>query len=124
MLSLAWSNDDKFLISSGEKGAVYQWDVDTGDRVNECVQKGIEYRSLALTKDLASTFTVTQNGLIREMANSEIVREVKVQDRNPLTCIALSRSDLVMFAGTEHGQLFNVQIPFLDTGGSACTNYR
>lgn len=121
---MEWSSDDNFLLSSGEEGAVYQWNTVTGERVNECVQKGTEYRSLALTKDVASTFVVTHTGLVREMAHSDIIREIKMPDMAPLTCVALARSDLVMFVASEQGHLYNIQIPFLDAGGGTCTNYR
>lgn len=39
ILSMAWSTDDRFLVTSGKEGAVYEWDVVKGDRVNELVQK-------------------------------------------------------------------------------------
>ena len=29
-----------------------------------------------------------------------------------------------MFLSSEHGHLFNVQLPFLETGGGTCTNFR
>lgn len=124
--SIRWSYSDEYLVSSGEEGAVYQWHVPTGDRLNECVQKGTEYRALALTRDMAATYVVTQTGLLREMASSDIRREIKVSSTHtpPLNCIALSRSDLVMFVGSEQGHLYNIQIPFLDAGGGTCTNYR
>lgn len=39
ILSLAFSADDRYLFSGGEDGAVYQWDMETGERVHEVVQK-------------------------------------------------------------------------------------
>lgn len=29
-----------------------------------------------------------------------------------------------MFISSEHGHLFNVQLPFMETGGGTCTNFR
>lgn len=114
------------LVSSGAEGAVYEWNSASGDRMNECVQKGTEYRAVALSQDMSATYVITHTGLIREMANSDIKREIKVnaQLQPPLKCIALARSDLVMFVGSELGHLYNVQIPFMDAGGGTCKNFR
>lgn len=73
---------------------------------------------------MSATYVVTANGLLREMTNSTVVREISVPDKHPLTSIALTRSDLVMFIASEHGHLYNVQIPFLDAGGGTLTNFR
>lgn len=122
---MKWSLSDEYLVSAGEEGAVYQWSILTRGRVNECVHKGIENRSLALSKDMTATYVVTHTGLLREMANSDITREVKFPSAKvPLTCVTMARSDLVMFVASEQGHLYNVQIPFLDAGGGTCTNYR
>jgi hypothetical protein len=42
----------------------------------------------------------------------------------PLTSLALSRSNAVLFIASEKGHLYNVQLPFADTGGGTCTNFR
>lgn len=124
VLSLVWSSDDKYLISSGVDGAVYEWDVETGNRINEVIQKGTEYRSLAIANDRSAIYSVTNTGLLREMCNSEILREFKLPNYLPLTSIVLSRSDQIMFIASEKGHLFNVQMPFIESGGGTCTNYR
>lgn len=129
--NVRWSPDDVFVVSAGEEGAVYQWLAKTGERVHECVQKGTEYREVALTNGMAATYVITDTGLLREMADSEIRRELKIcspldADAGPdaLTCMAMARSELVLFIGTASGKLFNVQMPFMDAGGGTCTNYR
>lgn len=73
ILSLSWSTDDLSLASGGNDGAIYKWNVVTGERMEEIVQKGIHYRSLALTSDANSVFAITNTGLIREMCKSDIV---------------------------------------------------
>ncbi|XP_067631082.1 cilia- and flagella-associated protein 57 [Eurosta solidaginis] len=127
VLSIAWSATDKYLISGGAEGAIYQWDVETGDRVQEIVQKGTEYRSVCCTfNEPLSLYAATNTGVWREFQNSEIVREIVVpsKGRSPLTDMCLSRSDLIMFVGNEEGDLFNVQLPFMDAGGASCILYR
>lgn len=123
ILSLAWSHDDNFIISSDNAGAIYEWDITTGQRGRECIQKGIKYRSLAFTRS-TSIYACTNTGVFREIQNSDVVREITPFCSVPLTCIALARSDLMLFMSSEKGHLYNIQIPFLDSGGGTCTNYR
>ncbi|XP_055921500.1 cilia- and flagella-associated protein 57 isoform X2 [Eupeodes corollae] len=124
VLSLAWSRDDKYLISGGDEGAIYQWDIETGERIQEIVQKGTEYRALCCTEDPFSILALTGSGFLREFINSEIARELSTPERTPFLSLALARSDLIMFASTDSGHLYNVQLPFLDAGGGTFTNYR
>ncbi|XP_055686721.1 cilia- and flagella-associated protein 57 [Lutzomyia longipalpis] len=124
ILSLIWCYDDIHLLSSGEDGAIYEWNAITGERINEVVQKEIQYRSLAVTNDLSAVYSITNTGVLREICKSEIVRETKIPNLPPLTCLTLARSDLVMFIASESGHIFNVQLPFMETGGGTCTNYR
>lgn len=83
------------------------------------------YKSLQLSSDQAAIYVVTHVGRLREMNESEIVRELEVAENNvALTTIAMARSDAVMFVGSQLGHLFNIQVPFMDTGGGTVTNYR
>lgn len=40
---LYWGGQDLTLVSCGQDGAVYQWDVDEAKRLGEFVQKGTAY---------------------------------------------------------------------------------
>lgn len=125
VLTVQWSMDDTYLVTAGEDGAIYHWCVRTGKRINESVQKGTEYRGLVVLKDVAAIYAVTDAGCIREMINSDITREIKASEKNePLNCIAMARSEMVMFTGNDCGGLFNVQAPIGDAGGGKCTNFR
>ncbi|XP_061387739.1 cilia- and flagella-associated protein 57 [Musca vetustissima] len=127
VLSVAWTKNDKYLISGGNEGAIYQWDVDNGNRLQEIVQKGTEYVSVCSTfNDPLSIFAVNNSGLLREFQNSEIVREVSIPSSSKcrLTDVCLARSDTIMFVANEMGDLVNVQLPFLDAGGGTCSNFR
>lgn len=131
VLSVQWSPDDEFVVSAGEEGAVYQWRAKTGERVNECVHKGTQYRELAITRDVAATYVISDKGFLREMANSEVVRELRMPTVgrdgdavDALTCMAMARSELVMFVASASGRLYNVHMPFDAAGGGTCTAYR
>lgn len=124
VMSVAWSKNDKFLVSGGNEGAIYSWSLDTGERVHEIVQKGIEYRSLVCTGLPTLIYAVTGQGTMREICNSEILRELPTPSGTALLSITLARSDLVLYMSSVEGHLYNIQLPFLDTGGGTIFNYR
>lgn len=124
VLTLQWSQDDTQLVTAGEDGAIYNWCVRTGKRNNESVQKGTEYRGLVVLNDVAAIYAVTDAGCIRQMVESDINREIKVSEGEPLNCIALARSEMVMFTANDRGDLYNVQAPIMDANGGKLTNYR
>uniref|UniRef100_A0A1B0BGE8 Cilia- and flagella-associated protein 57 n=1 Tax=Glossina palpalis gambiensis TaxID=67801 RepID=A0A1B0BGE8_9MUSC len=127
VLSVAWSRTDKYLFSGGAEGAIYQWEVESGNRLQEIVQKGTEYVSVRSTfNEPLSIYAATDSGLLREFRNSELVREIVVPSHSKcrLTDLCITRSDLIMFVANEVGDLFNVQLPLMDAGGGSCTNFR
>lgn len=127
VLSVVWTRNDKYLISGGNEGAIYQWDVENGSRLQEIVQKGTEYISVCSTfNEPISIFAATHTGFLREFQNSEIVREINIPSTSKceLTDVCLARSDSIMFVANEVGDLVNIQLPFLDAGGGTCTNFR
>lgn len=124
VLSLAWSSDDRHLVSSGKEGSVYEWDITTGERINELVQKGTLYQAIAVASDQQYIVGVTQTAFLREINKSELIREFKCPIDAPLTTMALSRSDQMLFVANDKGCLFNVKMPFLESGGGSFQNNR
>jgi len=61
---------------------------------------------------------------LREISKSEMVRDFRAPDSSPLTSIAFSRSDQIMFTANERGCLYNIKMPFYDSSGGTFTNYR
>lgn len=72
MTGLAWSTDDKKLISCGWDGAVYEWDMTIGKRVGEVVTKGIAHSGCCLTSDNKFIYVVGNDGLVREIFDSNV----------------------------------------------------
>lgn len=72
ILSLSWCFDDFHLVSAGVDGAIYEWDINTGKRTNEVVQKGIQYRGV-VTMQNNNMFAITNSGVLREICKSELV---------------------------------------------------
>ncbi|XP_055921379.1 cilia- and flagella-associated protein 57-like [Eupeodes corollae] len=124
VLTLAWARNDKSVISGGSDGAVYQWDIETGARLQEVIQPGLEFYSLCVPNDPECFYAASNTGIIMEIKNSKILREVKMPSNSPLQDIGLTRSDLVMFAATKGGHLYNVHMPFSDPdGGGTLTKF-
>lgn len=127
VLSVAWSKNDKYLISGGAEGAIYLWDIESGTRVQEIVQKGTEYVTVSCSfGDPFTIYAGTSVGTIREFQDSTLVREITVPSRNKgaVTDMCLARSDLIMFISDHEGNLFNMQLPFMEAGGGTFTNFR
>ncbi|ALC42004.1 CG4329 [Drosophila busckii] len=127
VLSVAWTRTDKYLISGGAEGAIYQWDIESGARLQEIVQKGTEYVTICCSfHEPMSIFAGTNHGTLREFQNSELQREIAIPSRNKgsVSDICLARSDLIMFIADHEGGLFNMQLPFLEAGGGTFSNFR
>lgn len=126
ILSLAWSQDDRFLVSSGREGSVYEWNISAGgERVNELVQKGTLYKSIAVSSDQGYIVGVTHSAFLREISKSQTVREFRAPDHDSsLTTVAFSRSDQILFTANERGCLYNVKMPFFEAGGGGFINHR
>ena len=126
ILSLAWSSDDRFLVSSGREGSVYEWNISLGgERVNELVQKGALYQSIAVASDQSYIVGVTHSAHLREISKSQMVREFRAPDaESSLTSVAFARSDQILFAANDRGCLYNVKMPFMESGGGSFTNNR
>ncbi|CAG5118964.1 unnamed protein product, partial [Candidula unifasciata] len=113
--AVVWSADDSKLISCGMDGAVYEWDTFTGKRTNESVWKSCAYTSVTVTPDAKSTFAVGSDRTLKEIADSQILREVPAGDMI-LTVVALSHSGRMLFAGTVKGTIWSMKYPLAVPG--------
>lgn len=112
--SVVWSSDDSKIISCGMDGAVYEWNSSSGKREGESVLKSCSYTSVTTTPDGKTTFAVGSDRTIKEISDSQILREV---DSNEVTLsqVVMSHSGRMLFAGTGGGALralkFPLQVP-------------
>ncbi|XP_037951931.1 cilia- and flagella-associated protein 57-like [Teleopsis dalmanni] len=127
ILTLAWTKMDDTIVSGGAEGAIYQWDVHTGERLQEIVQKGTQYNTVCIGgTDPISIYAITNYGVVREFQNSELVREIALptEMKAPLIDMCLSRSDMVMFVSNTLNDLINIHCPFSEAGGGRCRSFR
>ncbi|CRL06256.1 CLUMA_CG019108, isoform A [Clunio marinus] len=118
ILSLEWSKDDRFLVSSGKEGSVYEWDISNGgQRVNELIQKGTLFNSIAVSSsDQNHILAVTQSSQLCEITQSQMVHEFKApKDNSPLTSLVVSQSRQVLFTANDDGNLYNVSLPLSES---------
>ena len=74
--SLKWVNDDSKLVTSGIDGAVYEWGVQTGKRVNESVLKSCQYTCHAVSPQGKHTYAVGSDKTIKEITESSVSWEL------------------------------------------------
>ncbi|KAL8584312.1 hypothetical protein ACOMHN_014731 [Nucella lapillus] len=113
--SIVWSSDDSKIVSCGMDGAVYEWDAYTGKRVGESVLKSCSYTGVAVTPDGKTTFAAGSDKTLREIADSQILREVPTGEMT-LTNVALSHSGRMLFAGTARGTMWSIKFPLTIPG--------
>uniref|UniRef100_A0A0B7A6G0 Cilia- and flagella-associated protein 57 n=1 Tax=Arion vulgaris TaxID=1028688 RepID=A0A0B7A6G0_9EUPU len=113
--AVVWSADDSKLISCGMDGAVYEWDTFTGKRLSESVWKTCSYSSVTVTPDGKSTFAVGSDRTIKEIADSQILREVPAGEMI-LSAVAMSHSGRMLFAGTVKGTVWSMKYPLAVPG--------
>jgi len=106
---LSWSPNDQILVSCGSDGAIYQWNPVTGQRINEVVNRGVDYTSVAIDGQ-EKIWACSTDGQIREIKGGEIARQVKIDQ--PLTCIGLSGK--LVFGTTANGTIRAISQPLTD----------
>ncbi|XP_018422114.1 PREDICTED: cilia- and flagella-associated protein 57 isoform X1 [Nanorana parkeri] len=108
--SVAWSADDSKLVSCGLDGAVYEWNTLTGKRESECVLKSCSYSCITLLADSKTIFAVGSDQTLKEISDSQIVREVPSFDVT-YTAVAISHSGKMIFTGTSVGTVRSMKYP-------------
>merc|ERR1711881_777402 len=106
---LAWSPNDQILVSCGSDGAIYQWNPVKGERINEVVNRGVDYTSATIDNQ-EKIWACSTDGQVREIKGGEIAGQVKID--TPLTCIGLSGR--LLFGTTTNGTLRCISQPLTD----------
>ncbi|GMH77228.1 hypothetical protein TrST_g6546 [Triparma strigata] len=95
---LTWGDDDSTLISCGQDGAVYLWNVAKGTRIGDFVQKGIMYNCAIGNNE--HIWAVGSEKMIRQLELPDMNTKVVCDSDVPLGQIILSHSQHAMFAVT------------------------
>ncbi|XP_045500687.1 cilia- and flagella-associated protein 57 isoform X2 [Colias croceus] len=110
---LAWSANDLTLVSCGSEGAVYEWNMSSGQRVGEVILKTNQFSACAVNSNGKTTYGVGSDGEVKEIGANTIRRNLSLIGCG-LDTIILSRSDLMLFITGGSGGVTAVQLPLLD----------
>ena len=70
---IAFSSDDKRLLSTGLDGAVYEWSLSTFQREKENVIKSNEYASVAVAPDDTYVFAVGSDATLKQLDGEDLM---------------------------------------------------
>ncbi|KFO93144.1 WD repeat-containing protein 65, partial [Buceros rhinoceros silvestris] len=102
--AVKWSADDAKVVSCDTHGAVYEWNLMTGERESECVLESCIYSSIALSSDAKIIFAVGSDQTLKEISESSIQHEVPAFGV-VYTAVAVSHSGHIVFVGTSLGTI-------------------
>ncbi|NXE28155.1 CFA57 protein, partial [Ardeotis kori] len=108
--AVKWSVDDAKLVSCDTRGAVYEWNLLTGERESECILKSCIYSSVALSSDAKIIFAVGADQTLKEISESSIRHEVPAFGV-VYTAVAVSHSGHMVFVGTSLGTIRAMKYP-------------
>ncbi|NXK97716.1 CFA57 protein, partial [Formicarius rufipectus] len=108
--AIKWSADDAKLVSCDTHGAVYEWNLLTGERESECVLKTCIYSSISLSSDAKIIFAVGSDQTLKEISESSIQHEVPAYGV-VYTAVAVSHSGRMIYVGTSLGTIRAMKYP-------------
>lgn len=114
--SLCWSADDMRLVSCGLDGAIYEWSIQTFQRVAENVLKSCSYTCNVMSPDGKSVVAVGSDRTLKELSNCQIVNDIPSTNKTSpvdvvLTQVAIAHSARALFVGTAQGALRSLRMP-------------
>ncbi|XP_015597863.1 cilia- and flagella-associated protein 57 [Cephus cinctus] len=108
---IAWSQSDMKLVSIGSEGAIYEWDMSTGQRSVEVILKGIAVNSIVITSDGSTCYCIASDNQIREIKESAVLREFDLPGIEMNYMIIGRDDDLMMFVTCPGGIILSLKCP-------------
>lgn len=97
--SIFWLESGTQILSCGQDGAVYLWDIEGMKRTGEFVHKGTLYTSAVATGETA--FVVGSDRMLKELELPELTLSKELDGGNALMAfVDISSAKSVLFAGT------------------------
>ena len=87
MSSIQWSLDDLKLVSCADNGSLYEWDISTGERVQEVVVKTCSFSYLTLSPDSQNIYAVGTDKTVKQVAKSAVQQEIDLHSFQVTTFI-------------------------------------
>lgn len=76
--------------------------------------KSCEFTSAAITSDGEEIYAVGTDGYMRKIKKGSVDRELMFLPKG-IDCLALSNSDMMLFASGNDGIAYSIKLPFLDS---------
>ena len=115
--SIHWAADDSKIITAGMDGAIYDWSLKDLMQPNgagikrdgEIVTKTTAYSCAITSPDGKTIYAVGSDRTLKEICDSQIVRET--ESSLILSQVCISHSGRMMFVGTSTGTIRSVKFP-------------
>lgn len=113
ILDLLWTDDDRVLVSCDDSGAIYRWELATGNRINDNVNKDHEY--VALVYDGPAAYVLSKNGLLQQMLDGKVIDAVELDGRSALTAMCGMNSVGVLVIADSGGRMYQMGLPIAES---------
>ncbi|XP_055341475.1 cilia- and flagella-associated protein 57-like isoform X2 [Paramacrobiotus metropolitanus] len=107
---ILWAHDDIHLFTTSQDGSLFEWDMLRGEIIHEVTLRGTIFTSLFATADGATVFGVTAEGIVKEIVNGHVTRDIKCPNM-VLTSVSMSRAGHCVLLGTTEGLLKALSYP-------------
>ncbi|XP_035724749.1 cilia- and flagella-associated protein 57-like [Vespa mandarinia] len=107
---LIWSQTDTKLISMGEEGAIYEWDINTGQRTAEIILKNIILYDIAIAADESFLYCIANDNRIRKIKNDTVVSEFTLMDK-AIDHMVMGKNDTFLFLTCLGGIILSLKCP-------------
>ena len=75
--SMVWTQKDNKMVSCGTDGAIYEWDIVTGTRVNEIITKEVIYTGVVATNSGEISYGTGNDYCITEVSQSTVMHTLR-----------------------------------------------
>ncbi|XP_043499423.1 cilia- and flagella-associated protein 57-like [Polistes fuscatus] len=107
---LLWSQMDTKLLSMGEEGAIYEWDMSSGQRTAEIILKNIILYDIVLAADQSYIYCIANDNRIREIREDTVVREFTLMDKD-VHYMIMDKNDTFLFVTCLGGIILSLKCP-------------
>ncbi|XP_050529265.1 cilia- and flagella-associated protein 57-like [Daktulosphaira vitifoliae] len=110
-----WSAHDWKLYTCGSDGAIYHFNLYTGEMVLNVLQIDQKFKELTVSSDSKQIFPTASDGRIREIYNNTIIRNKEMDSFQLSGAVVLSRSDSMLFYAQKNGVILSLLLPLRST---------
>eukprot|EP00727_Mastigamoeba_balamuthi_P002297 m51a1_g12064 hypothetical protein (1353) ;mRNA; f:43-5360 len=108
--ALAWSKDDKRLVSVSVDGAIYEWSTQTWQRAQDNVLKTCAYTAVSYNDQGTAVLCAASDKAIREIVEGNMMSQMS-SGPDVLTAMVFSGRHKAVFAGTSAGSVRVFEYP-------------